>query len=170
MPVLNCSPSNNCPFPFQALKCQSYQGGDSDTLGHTNPRGQVHFQEREKKQAQHGWALPGNWCLSVGDAFLGSRTWEMGKRGAWCWRITVRGVCFFFFFKIFFPFISPQHFICLFIMLGCAGSSLLHAGFFYLRRVGSLSGCGVQASPWWLPWCRARVLRPRVSAAAAPRL
>ena len=36
--------------PFQALKCPSYQGGDSDTLGHNNPRGQVHFQEREENE------------------------------------------------------------------------------------------------------------------------
>ena len=103
MPVLNCSPSNNCPFPFQALKCPSYQGGDSDTLGHNNPRGQVHFQEREENELSMArlFLETGVWAfedMSVGDVFLGSRTWEMGKSGVGWWRITVRGVCFLFCF------------------------------------------------------------------------
>ena len=58
---------------------QSYQGGDSDTLGHNNPRGQVHFQEREENELSTAGLFleTGVWAfedMSVGDVFLGSRT------------------------------------------------------------------------------------------------
>ena len=66
---------------------------------------------------------------------------------------SVNTVPSFFFFSFFF---------------GCAGSSLLHAGFLYLWRAGATLRCGAWASHCdGFSWCGAQALGMRASVVAA---
>lgn len=60
-------------------------------------------------------------------------------------------------------------FIYLFIF-GCTQSSLLHAGFLYLWRLGALLGCNTRASHHSLSCCGAQTPARRGSVVAAHRL
>ena len=53
-------------------------------------------------------------------------------------------------------------------IFGCTGSSLLHVGFLYLRRVGATLRCGAQASHCGgFSCCGARALGARASVVVA---
>ena len=53
-------------------------------------------------------------------------------------------------------------------IFGCTGSSLLHAGFLYLRRAGATLGCGARASHCGgFSCCKARALGTRASVVVA---
>ena len=68
---------------------------------------------------------------------------------------------FFFFFKHLF----------IYLFIGCAGSSLLHAGFLLMRRAGATLRCGARASHCGgFSCCGAQALGVRVSVVVARRL
>ena len=160
---------------FKQLPISVLAGGWLRHLGHTNSRACLPGKRRKGTQLVAGLFLEiGVWAsedMRVGDAFLGSRTWEMGKRGVWCWRITVRGVCFFF--KTFPPYFSSafnlfMHYVGLCWVFIAACRLLLVAA------RGALSGCFARAPLRWLPLLRstgpAGPCGRNVSVAAAPRI
>ena len=73
----------------------------------------------------------------------------------------VLSILFIYFFYI--------NFLILFIFIfGCVGSSLLRAGFLWLRQVGATLSCGVQASHCsGFSYCGARALGTRASVVVA---
>ena len=72
---------------------------------------------------------------------------------------------------IFHLFYCKQHRDELFFFFGCAGSSLLRAGFLYLQRAGATLCCGAWASHCsGFSCCRAQALGAQASVVAAHRL
>ena len=80
-------------------------------------------------------------------------------------------ILFFFSQPHFFFFFNKFIYLFIYLIFGCIGSSLLHAGFLQLLRAGATLCCGAWASRCGgFSYCRARALGTWVSAVVAHRL